>query len=299
MDRTSLFNFARLVHKVRCIIVWFKSFSKRSPVQEVRSICCSLGEDCSPWSRVCVSYSNSTVRVGSLDLEIVVTVSSFLFFSFFFQYTFSLSCACVHSQQQRLYELFFSIGPLQAMGNTILIQLSRLSKLYVSKCSDHQRSLLTVWETLLEDELFWKRSYRIASYYRYNSRYSFFLRRQAYVNIPVIHLNYNCYLDKEGQCNRFNIILVYNLYPRYSAESISFHRCLSDLFIYYGALNSIFTSKGSSWGFLLVDVTCALCSKGTLTSEFTSFVIHTIRKNKIPCWISLLNHSIVSRGDYY
>ena len=152
----------------------------------------------------------------------------FLFFSFFFQYTFSLSCACVHSQQQRLYELFFSIGPLQAMGNTILIQLSRLSKLYVSKCSDHQRSLLTVWETLLEDELFWKRSYRIASYYRYNSRYSFFLRRQAYVNIPVIHLNYNCYLDKEGQCNRINIILVYNLYPRYSAESISFHRCLSD-----------------------------------------------------------------------
>ena len=51
--------------------------------------------------------------------------------------------------------------------------------------------------------------------------------------------------------------------------------------------------------FLLVDVTCALRSKGTLTSEFTSFVIHTIRKNNIPCWISLLNHSIVSRGDYY
>ena len=187
---------------------------------------------------------------------------SFLFFSFF-QYTFSLSCACVHSQQQRLYQLFFSIGPLQAMDNTILIQLSRLSKLYVSKCSDHQRSLLTVWETLLEDELFWKRSYRIASYYRYNSRYSFFLRRQAYVNIPVIHLNYNCYLDKEGQCNRFNIILVYNLYPRYSAESISFHRCLSDLFIYYGALNSIFTSKGSSWGFCW-SMSLVLCVRKVL-----------------------------------
>ena len=141
--------------------------------------------------------------------------------------------------------IFFSIGPLQAMGNTIFIQLSRLSKLYVSKCSDHQRSVLTVWETLLEDNLYWKRSHRIASY----SRYSFFLRRQAYVNIAAIHLNYNCYLDKEGQCNKFNIILVYNLYPRYSAESISFQRCLSDLFIYYGALNSIFTSKGSSWGF--------------------------------------------------
>lgn len=71
------------------------------------------------------------------------------------------------------------------MGNTIFIQLSRLSKLYVSKCSDHQRSVLTVWETLLEDELYWKRSHRIASYYRYNSRYSFFPRRQAYVNIPA------------------------------------------------------------------------------------------------------------------
>ena len=169
----------------------------------------------------------------------------------------------MHSQQQRLYELFFSIGPLQAMGNTIFIQLSRLSKLYVSKCSDHQRSLLTVWETLLEDELFWKRSYRIASYYRYNSRYSFFLRRQAYVNIPAIHLNYNCYLDKEGQCNRFNIILVYNLYPRYSAESISFQRCLSDLFIYYGALNSIFTSKGSSWGFCW-SMSLVLCVRKVL-----------------------------------
>ena len=101
----------------------------------------------------------------------LVNCCNCFFLSFlFFQYTFSLSCACVHSQQQRLYEFFFSIGPLQAMGNTIFIQLSRLSKLYVSKCSDHQRSVLTVWETLLEDELYWKRSHRIASY----SRYSFF-----------------------------------------------------------------------------------------------------------------------------
>lgn len=165
----------------------------------------------------------------------------------------------MHSQQQRLYEFFFSIGPLQAMGNTIFIQLSRLSKLYVSKCSDHQRSVLTVRETLLEDELYWKRSHRIASY----SRYSFFLRRQAYVNIAAIHLNYNCYLDKEGQCNRFNVILVYNLYPRYSAESISFQRCLSDLFIYYGALNSIFTSKGSSWGFCW-SMSLVLCARKVL-----------------------------------
>ena len=186
---------------------------------------------------------------------------SFLFF-FFSIYLFSFLCVCAFTTATTIW-IVFSIGPLQAMDNTILIQLSRLSKLYVSKCSDHQRSLLTVWETLLEDELFWKRSYRIASYYRYNSRYSFFLRRQAYVNIPAIHLNYNCYLDKEGQCNRFNIILVYNLYPRYSAESISFQRCLSDLFIYYGALNSIFTSKGSSWGFCW-SMSLVLCVRKVL-----------------------------------
>ena len=109
----------------------------------------------------------------------------FLSFLFFFSiYFFSFLCVCAFTTATTIW-FFFSIGPLQAMGNTIFIQLSRLSKLYVSKCSDHQRSLLTVWETLLEDELFWKRSHRIASYYRYNSRYSFFPRRQAYVNIPA------------------------------------------------------------------------------------------------------------------
>ena len=183
----------------------------------------------------------------------------FLSFLFFFSiYFFSFLCVCAFTTAKTIW-IFFSIGPLQAMGNTIFIQLSRLSKLYVSKCSDHQRSVLTVWETLLEDELYWKRSHRIASY----SRYSFFLRRQAYVNIAAIHLNYNCYLDKEGQCNRFNVILVYNLYPRYSAESISFQRCLSDLFVYYGAINSIFTSKGSSWGFCW-SMSLVLCVRKVL-----------------------------------
>ena len=187
----------------------------------------------------------------------------FLSFLFFFSiYFFSFLCVCAFTTATTIW-FFFSIGPLQAMGNTILIQLSRLSKLYVSKCSDHQRSALTVWETLLEDELYWKRINRIASYYRYNSRYSFFSAEASLCKYTRYHLNYNCYLDKESQCNRFNIILVYNLYPRYSAESISFQRCLSDLFVYYGALNSIFTSKGSSWGFCW-SMSLMLCTRKVL-----------------------------------